>query len=353
MKTSEQMTKDVLARRNKELKDNAAKRRRMLMIGAPCATALFIAAAIGIDSALPIEKRYIHKTIAREENSAAGYFSSGAPGAANDSIVNNSSAAPNEMTSGPEICSSGADSSFNASGSGWVEPVGFDFTNPKSGQNDIHVIEVGAFNSENNTVVKDPMDLASFTMEGLYLYYGIEFDRLTKLHSSWGLQHEPFGIYKRQTSDGFSLSLTMYWTRNTLNYTTEKGAKVTVSAQIGKFDPLSFEQFAKDKHYTPTYPYLDPPTYPDLSTPPYTSDPAASYGGAASFGGTGAYNPENDPNRPTNDEGVSLLNGYDAYIYRDYKGNFAADIDMGTRVRITAIGLSDDEFLQILDEYTA
>ena len=331
MKTSEQMTKDVLARRNKELKDNAAKRRRMLMIGAPCATALFIAAAIGIDSALPIEKRYIHKTIAREKNSAAGYFSSGAPGAANDSIVNNSSAAPSEMTSGPDIFTSDADCS--TVNSGWVEPVGFDFTNPKSGQNDIHVIEVGAFNSENNTVVKDPMDLDSYTMEGLYLYYGIEFDRLTKLHSSWGLQYEPLGIYKRQTvGDGY-LSLTMYCTRNTLNYTTEKGAKVTVSAQIGKFDPLSFEQFAKDKPYTPTYPK------------PY-SDPAGSYAGI------GAYNPETDPNRPTNDEGVSLLNGYDAYIYRDYKGNFAADIDMGTRVRITAIGLSEEEFLNILDEYT-
>ena len=331
MKTSEQMTKEVLARRDKEIKDNAAKRRRMLMIGAPCLTALFIAAAIGIDSAFPIRKHYIHDLLAREENSGAGYFSSGAAWSGNDSMVYNSSGAPNEMTSGPEIFTSDADSSYNTSA--WAEPVEPDFTNPKSGQNDIHVIEVGAFNIEEPTI-NDPLDLRTYTMEGLYTYYGIEFDRLTKLHSSWGLQHEPLGIYARQTAGDGYLSLTMYCTRNTLNYTTDKGARITVSAQLGKFDPLSFEQFAKDKPYTPTLPK------------PY-SDPAGSYGGVA------GYNPAADPNRPTNDEGVSLLNGYDAYIYRDYKGNFAADIDMGARVRITAIGLSEEEFLNILDEYTA
>lgn len=325
MKTSEQMTKDVLVRRNKELKDNAARRRRMLMIGAPCATALFIATAVGVDAA--VRNRY-KPDLSNESDFFLQAFVSSGPGNGeyNSSLASGS---PNEMTSGPEIFPSGADSTVSST---WVEPVEHDFTNPKSGQNDIHVIKVGAFNIEEPTI-NDPLDLRTYTMEGLYTYYGIEFDRLTKLHSSWGLQHEPLGIYARQSSDGFSLSLTMYCTRNTLSYTTEKGAQITVSAQIGKFQPLSFEQFAEDKPFTPTYPK------------PY-SDPAGSYAV------TGAYNPETDPNRPANDEGVSLLNGYDAYIYRDSNGNFAADINMNARVRITAIGLSEEEFLQILDEYT-
>ena len=329
MKTYEQMTKDVLVRRDKELKDKAVRRRRLLTIGVPCAVALMLASVCAIDFAAS-HRIYRHNLIAGPENSGGVYNSSLASGAAN------------EVESGPGIItSSAAPSTVNSTGNelSWLdyaEPIVTNpiFTNPKSGQNDIHVIEVEAFNSENDTVVKDPLDLRLYTMKELYSYYGIEFDRLTKLHSSWGLEHEPLGIYTRHLSDGDLVALQMYCTRNTLNYTTEKGAKVSVSAQLGKFDPLSKEMFAWDKPFTPTYPK------------PY-SDPAGSYAGI------GAYNPETDPNRPTNDEGVSLLNGYDAYIYRDSNDNFAADIDMGTRVRITAVGLSEEEFLTILDEYTA
>lgn len=325
MKTSEQMTKDVLARRDKELKDNRARRRRILMIGAPCAAAVLVASAVGIDSAVRGNIRYIHPIIANGENSG-GYNSP-----ADDYLSN-------AMTSGPEIAPSTDDEKMSYITSAWQEHVNsggwLDYTNPKSGQNDIHIIEIKNFHFGDDMQMTDPSDLRLYTMERLNSYYGIEFDRLTRLHPDWELQHDPLGIYIREENGGYMASVSAYRTLNTLNYTTDKGAGIIVMAQRLKFDSLHTERFAKDKPFTPTLPEA-------------YSDPAGSYGGI------GAYNPDKDPNKPTNDEGVSLLNGYDAYIYRDSNGAFAADIDMGTRVRILAGGLSEEEFLQILDEYTA
>lgn len=315
MKTSEQMTHDVLVRRDKELKERAAKRRRAMRIGVPCAAALALIAVCTVDMASRSRGSYIHNTISEPEIGSAN---------------------SNEMTSGPDFFLQGYYQSSADISAIAEDPKPIDFTNPNAGQNDIHIINIARFNADNG-VKGDPLDLDPYTMEQLYSCYRIEFDRLTKLHSSWELQHEPLGIYKKYSDDGFTASMSMYCTRNTLNYTTDTGAKVTVSAQLGKFDPLSAEKFAKDKPFKPT-----------ISEPTNFYDENGNLIGQ----GAGSYNPDSDPNRPVNDEGVSLVNGYDAYIYRDSSGNFAADIDMNTRVRITATGLSEAEFLKILDEYT-
>lgn len=320
MKTSEQMTHDVLARRDKELKERAAKRRRAMRIGVPCAAALALTAVCSADMAARGRGSYINNVIAGSDSGTS------------DAEV---------MVSGPEIYPDnnllqGFISSTNSLGV-VTEPETIDFTNPKAGQNDIHIIGVTGFNADNG-VKGDPLDLDPYTMDQLYSFYRIEFDRLTKLHSDWALRHEPLGIYKKYSDDGFMASMSMYCTRNTLNYTTDTGASVTVSAQLNRFDPLSAEKFAKDKPFKPT-----------------PSEPTNFYDENGYLIGqvTGSYNPDNDPNRPVNDEGVSLVNGCDAYIYRDSSGNYAADIIMNTRVRITAAGLSEAEFLKILDEYTA
>lgn len=312
MKTSEQMTHDVLERRDKELKERSIKRRRIMKIGVPCAAALAIIAVCGADMAA---------------RSRGGYY-------VHNLINIPEFAGPEIFTSEPEIFFQGYQSTNLL---GVVEdPEQIDFTNPNAGQNDIHIINVSNFNVDNG-VATDPLDLDPYTMEQLYSYYRIEFDRLTKLHSSWKLQHEPLGIYKKYSNDGFAASMSMYCTRNTLNYTTDAGAKVTVSAQLGKFDPLSTEKFAKDKPFkAPSYDVID------------IYDENGNLIGQAAT----SYNPGNDVSRPVNDNGVSMVNGYDAYIYCDSQGNFAADIDMNTRVRITADGLTEAEFLKILDEYT-
>lgn len=315
MKTSERMTQDVLARRDKELKERSAKRRSVMKIGVPCAAALALIAVCGVDIAARRQGgKFLHTTVGTNEmTSGAGFY-------------------------GPDNDFMGGEYYFQdlATSLGVAEPEEIDFTNHKAGQNDIHVIGITSFNADNG-VKGDPLDLDPYTMQQLYRFYRIEFDRLTKLHSDWGLQHEPLGIYKKYSNDGFAASMSMYCTRNTLNYTTDTGASVTVSVQLGKFDPLSTEKFAVDKPYgSPSYEVFD-----------VYDDNGKVIGQAAT-----SYNPGN-VERPTNDEGVSMVNGYDAYIYRDSRGSFAADIVMNARVRITAAGLSEAEFLAVLDEYTA
>ncbi len=312
MKSYEQMTKDVLKRRDEELK-TSKKFGKAAQIAIPCAS---MAAIVGIVCGVSM---FTDRNIDAAGSRLGETVSSG-----DDSYIfqvyvshENSNA-----DSTPEI--------------GTVENEKPDYTNPNSGQNDIHVLEVGMFNSDSG-VETNPADFDPYTIETLCRFYDLEFDRLTKLHSSWGLQHEPLGIYKKQSSDSYSVSMEMYGTRNTLNYTTDKGAKISISAQYPKFAPLSTEMFAEDKPFKPTIPETI-----------NQYDENGNLVGQISPG----YNPDNDPNRPVNDEGVSVVNGYDAYIYRDSNGNFAADINMASRVRFIAKGLTESEFLEILDEYT-
>lgn len=306
MKSYEQMTKDVLKRRDEQLK-SSMKFRSAVQLAVPCAS---MAAIVGIVCGV--------STFADRKTGAAG----SRPGemvSSGDENLSHIFQSFQEHNSSPDIVTS--DTSNISIDILPIDPEKPDYTNPNAGQNDIHVLEVGKFNSDDG-VETDPADFDPYSMEFLYSFYDLEFDRLTKLHSNWGLQHEPLGIYKRQSSDGFAVKLEMYGTRNTLNYTTEKGATISVSAQYPKFAPLSTEMFAEDKPFEPILP----------------KDPAASFSGAV------------NPN--TNDEGVSLVNGYDAYIYRDSNGNFAADINMASRVRFIATGLSEEEFLEVIDEYT-
>ncbi len=316
MKSYEQMTKDVLKRRDEHLK-SSMKFKRAAELAIPCAS---MAAIVGIVCGV--------STFADRNLSAAGNRPAEMVSSGDDSYNSSASGAADNS---PDIATSAPPFEILP-----IDPEKPDYTNPKSGQNDIHVLDVGKFNSDSG-VETDPADFDPYTMESLCRFYDLEFDRLTKLHSSWGLQHEPLGIYKRQSSDGFAVSLEMYGTRNTLNYTTEKGAKISVSAQYLKFAPLSEELFAEDKPYKPITPKVVD-IYDDNGNLIGQASPS--------------YNPSKDPNRPVNDEGVSLVNGYDAYIYRDSNGNFAADINMASRVRFIATGLSEEEFLEVIDEYT-
>lgn len=321
MKSYEQMTKDVLKRRDEKLK-SSMKFRRAAELAVPCAS---MAAIVGIVCGV--------STFADRKTGAAG----SRPGemvSSGDENLSHIFQSFQEHNSSPDVVTS--DTSNISIDILPIDPEKPDYTNPKSGQNDIHVLEVGKFNSDDG-VETDPADFDPYSMEFLCSFYDLEFDRLTKLHSSWGLQHEPLGIYKRQSSDGFAVKLEMYGTRNTLKYTTEKGGKISVSVQYPKFAPLSTEMFAEDKPFKPTIP-----------EPINEYDENGNLIGQASP----SYSPQKDPNRPVNDEGVSLVNGYDAYIYRDSNGNFAADINMASRVRFIATGLSEEEFLEVIDEYT-
>lgn len=457
MKTSEQMTNDVLSRRNKAIKDRAAARRRMLSIGVPCAGCLALVAVIGA-------------TVAVRSNGGISHTSS--PGAYitndsgkenthyelvsyneniihfNDNFVSNQydidksiwdfkpmteaelnayygtrltllsekysdwtfNNAPygvytengNEVytensvsyispDSKSSICvdmSKGelplyrgvgddlkesffagdndkkavlfrcGDDMFKAQfmrgGSGFLisangigeeeflnivrEYLSYpDFSSSKPGDTKTTVIDVDHFNTEVPIDV-DPTELSEMTMNKVNKFFDVELDRLSIIHPEWTEIHGKLGIYRHEEIGETVASMSNYYTTNTVDYVTENGAKISVSVQQGKFAPVSDEKFTEDK----------PVNIPPTSTIIEYDDNGNVIGMA-----TPGYNPDEHPeNKPTPDEDASVINGYEAFIHRDASGNFIADIDMHSRVRITAEGVSESEFLKILDEFT-
>lgn len=126
-------------------------------------------------------------------------------------------------------------------------------------------------------------------------YYGMEFDRLTRVFPEWNAEHEEFCRYEHDEDDGFAASHRIIFTVNSIEYTAGNGGMVIVAASlIEKYDSADVEN-AKP----------------------------------------------------------SVVNGFDAMIYHFPDGEYAADIEMGiARVTITTAGVDEEEFLNILDVYT-
>lgn len=126
-------------------------------------------------------------------------------------------------------------------------------------------------------------------------YYGMEFDRLSRVFPDWKSEHEPFGSYAHDEDDGFVVSHAIICTDNEIGYTTEDSGYVFVSASISERRDSATVENAKP----------------------------------------------------------SVINGFDAMVYKNPEGNFAADIDMGiARVTISTVDVDEEEFLNILDVYT-
>lgn len=299
MKSYEEMAQNVLRRRDAELK----KRKRAFLIGAPCAAAAIVAVTVvGVGAAVSTNRRgrYIHPAI--------------------------------DIASGNEAVSmvSAAD------------PFPIDYTNPNAGQTNI--VWLSAEKPSAGEPELDEKDFREYTLEGLDRFYDLRFNRLGETYTDWQLSYDKLGVYRREFEKNGAMGMEIYYTRNTLNYVTESGGKVTVSAQREKFEPVSDETFTADKSVTRPEPEIKVGYEYDKdgnvigeTVAGYIPDPAASVGPAPT---------------PTPDEGVSTVNGYEALIYRLSDGSFLADLDMNSRVRITAEGISDEKFLEILDNFT-
>ncbi len=151
-------------------------------------------------------------------------------------------------------------------------------------------------------------------IKDLNRFYGLEFDRLTRLHGDWEAQHGDLGIYTRTEEDEFTVSHEIVWTRNHIFYTLPNTAELNVSAQRGSLPPIAVGSFED---------------------------------------GTPKFDP------------YSVVNGFTAMIYRSGDSfdervfpngdtRFGAVVEMGgTLVHLSAAGLTEEEFLSVLDEYTA
>ncbi|MBD5129265.1 MAG: hypothetical protein HDT43_05010 [Ruminococcaceae bacterium] len=385
MKNYEEMAQSVLKRRDTEIK----RRKRAFLIGAPCAAAVLVG-VVGIGAAVASQSRgkYIHPAVAKpiDNNAnaagnnnigfdAIGYDTPAASAAAfpeyttGNIDIGSPEIAANTNTDMPEIASetnidlpvSTADiettpeiapvpntsapmtTSLDIAA---VEPPVVDYTNPNSGINDIKVLDIDKFNESVTGIVTFGDGFTPYGLEDLDSFYGLRFNRLGMLHPNWTLAYYDLGVYKRETNDGFIAKLELLYTQNALEYTTESGAKIYVAAQYGKFDPVSDEMLTADKPVI----YPKPETYTEYDE-----------NGNIIAQGTAAYDPtKNPPITPEPDEGVSTVNGYEALIYH-YTGDlpddipeecFVADLDMNSRVRIWSMGLSEEEFLKVLDDFT-
>lgn len=327
MKNYEEMAQSVLKRRDIEVK----RRKRAFLIGAPCAAAVIVAAAgVGTVVASQSRGKYINPVVA---------FT---PGAAEV----NSSAEIGEAVSSADIAVAPA------------EPI--DFTNPNVGQTNIHIVYAEDLHMDNGADVEG-YDFTEYTLEGLDRFYGLRFNRFAELYPEWDLSHGKIGTYSRtysETKAGVDVMVHENGPdRNTLNYTTENGGKVSVTVQRDKFEPLSPE-FAVSGDNTPgSIPAPEVHTEYDENGN-VIGQTAAGYNPAASRGPDANTQPPERVNCYP-EEFSSIINGYDAIVCGQLtKGEisgvdfFAADIDMASHVRIIAEGLSEEEFTDILDNFT-
>lgn len=323
MKNYEEMAQSVLKRRDIEIK----RRRRAFLIGAPCAAAVLVG-VVGIGAA--VMSRYRG---GRLDDLINYNYNPGAAGVGNSTDTSSEYAADSGIA---EIATVDRPASSTAE-------IAVDF-DPYEG-NDIKILDIDEFNIPEIAPDLEGMTFYEHSIEELEHYYGfayhdLELDRIGKLYPNWEMSHDKFGLYNVYFG-GVDCVVTTYgaeWCdRNTLNYTTDSGALITVSVTNAKFEPVSKEVFTDDK-----------PTDPSK----YTSETAYDENGTPVGTIVSPIDPERVNCYPEPDEGISTVNGYEALIYRSANGNFLADLDMGARVRITAEGLSEKDFISILDEFT-
>lgn len=321
MKNYEEMAQSVLKRRDMEIK----RRRRAFLIGAPCAAAAIVG-VVGIGAAVASQShgKYLHLAIVPPS-----------PQSSDAGVVGVGYAAP-ENTGAAD---SGIAEIINIDSPASTAEVAAVSPDPYEG-NDIKVLDIDKFNIAEESVDLDSMTFFEHDIEELGIYYGLDLNRLGKLNPGWKMSHDKLGLYNVKFEViGGVLRITPCGVEeydvNTLNYTTDSGALITVSAKQGRFEPVSKEVFTHDK---PT----DPSKFTSETTYDENGNPV----------GTMVYPIDPDDWRPETDEGVSTVNGYEALIYRDADGNFLADIDIASRVRITAEGLSEKEFIEVLDSFT-
>ncbi|MDE7362198.1 MAG: hypothetical protein K2N38_09725 [Oscillospiraceae bacterium] len=389
MKNYEEMAQSVLKRRDIEIK----RRRRAFLIGAPCAAAVLVGVVgIGTLAADSIKRgSYINPIVAGTDTSGfSGTDTAGNDNAtANDGIgiengypeytaanVPVSSAAPDDGSVGgsciptppitPPVPNEPAPTSTAEIAPAFTtdiavdypaEPHEPDYSNPNVGDTDIRYL----FITSDKDVPLDSIDgldendFSPYSLEQLDSFYSLRFNRLGELYPSWEFSYDKLGVYRHEENDGFMASLKIVNSRNTIDYTTENGGKVSVSAQYGKF-AMPDTPNKNTEHELCGYPLAS-----DFGVS-YVYDEEGNVIGAS----VSAYDPTSadtqshnagDANPDTGDPDWSKINGYDALIVAvldDEKNvdHYTAYINMSSYVRITAYGIDEFMFEEILDSFT-
>ncbi len=165
----------------------------------------------------------------------------------------------------------------------------------KGGKTEINFNEVEEWNLYHLPALLEA-DRVPIADDEINNYYGMEFDRLTRLYPEWKEDHDEFCRYEHDEDEGVVASHRIIHTTNIIHYG-DGTFYVALNASITPFYELATVENAKP----------------------------------------------------------SVINGFDAmvYSYADGLPEYAADIEMGiAKVQIQTGGVSREEFLEILDAYT-
>lgn len=169
----------------------------------------------------------------------------------------------------------------------------------------------------NGHCILEPVDPISYTIEELNELYGIEFNRLGRLHSDWiASNYNSFGVYVPEGEEANENNILSR--ENEINYIIRGDIQSRWNLYSSEEITLSVSAVLEDEKE-----FLSPFDSSVYSAP----------------------------------DGIfSVINGKNALVYHSaaYEDGFGAIIEMGkTLVRINSRNLSEEEFINILKEYTA
>lgn len=208
MKTYEEMTHDVLQRRDNEINIRNKRRKNALKIGIP--SVITAAAVTGIVAAnVPTREKYIQSGVVWNANSHTS--------AAEITSENTSPAAPDNPLATPDNPLVTPDNT--------IKPTNIVFNNsaPATAEPDIYL------NNE---------DFEEYTLDEMNKFYGLKIDAFSGEYPEWTMYHGAFGIYAvkypsfEDESGAYSGGRDVYWKQNIIYW--DLGEKnVTVEVNKG------------------------------------------------------------------------------------------------------------------------
>lgn len=361
MKNYEQMSRDVLKRRDEELQKNNTYKSRFLKIAVPCCSVLaviMIGSLVWTKSRTVVsEKNTIDKDLGDSGNqlqvykySVDGHAESMAPTSAPEPDVSSAAeAAP--LTPEPEL---GIEENANDTGADIVssaavavDTTGFDGADYDIAFEEPPVEPDKPENLESDNIIINLIerfylpevrdvsgwDYDPMTVDELSLFYRVPLNALSLAHPGWQEKHGDLGYYSRTTDDGVVVTYEME-DIGTLYYTTPDNARITVIPSLG----------------TPQNPDKPPETDKRNHSDNTISLPD---GGMA----TPSYSPPIDTVEVGEEQlaDLSLIDSIPVTIYRNADGDYLADFqpsgsDYGY-LRVIAENMPEDNFINVIKTF--
>lgn len=280
MKTSEQMTTDVLKRRDELLRAKPSKISRLIKIGVPCAAAVAITAVAAAEITRGYRERleFINSSEMNSNFSFQAYITH-APGngdvkpggtrtAIGYSTEKVETSRPAEYSDEDKMeyiqseFSSRHSTSASSIGTPDIASVPSTISTYPSYPGDpamsslpaeLGNIVFNAVDKDTLSELKEPVILEGQyfvpkTLEELNYYYRAKLDALLDLYPDWKMEHGQLGFYQDEGNDGFTAWMRYIWRENSFDFTSPDGKKavrVDVNFASLPFNHYTFKDLEK------------------------------------------------------------------------------------------------------------